>query len=407
MSEIYLDSEMLQQLNSTVQLHFIEWLKAQHFDIRNPSHIVAQHLHDQSTIMTLITTISTCFILYVFYKLIIANPYNKFIKPVKFEIGIPVPIASNWKSKRVTSKSIKDPSNPNHIQCYCPATGQYIASFPSKTKTELDDMIQRAEIAQSKWSTSSMERRLRVLTSLREYILSNQEMIASIACRDSGKTKLDASMGEILVTLEKLQWLITHGPSVLKPSRRPGPTNFFMKWYKGAEIRYEPLGVVSAIVSWNYPFHNLWGPIIDSLFTGNAIVMKCSEQVVWSSEIFVQLLRECLIQCGEDPELIQLFYCLPPNLEEDSNEETANYFTSHKAFKSITFIGSQQVSHQILRCAAEAITPVVVELGGKDAFIVLDSVKDLQSISSIILRGTFQSSGQNCIGKMCIRDSYY
>ena len=208
------------------------------------------------------------------------------------------------------------------------------------------------------------------------------------------KDNVDASMGEILVTLEKIQWTIKHGQRALQPSRRPGPTNFFMKWYKGAEIRYEPLGVISSIVSWNYPFHNLLGPIIAALFTGNAIVVKCSEQVVWSSEFFVELIRKCLEACDEDPDLVQLCYCLPPT----ENDDSANYFTSHPGFKHITFIGSQPVAHYILKCAAKSLTPVVVELGGKDAFIVLDSAKNLDALSSIIMRGTFQSSGQNCIG---------
>ena len=79
------------------------------------------------------------------------------------------------------------------------------------------------------------------------YILDNQETIATVACLDSGKTKIDASFGEILVTLEKLRWTIKHGEKALRPERRP--TNFLMM-YKHNEVRWEPLGVVAACVSW-------------------------------------------------------------------------------------------------------------------------------------------------------------
>ena len=82
---------------------------------------------------------------------------------------------------------------------------------------------------------------------LRSYILENQEIIATVACLDSGKTKIDASLGEILVTVEKLKWTIQHGEKALKPQRRP--TNFLMM-YKYNEVRWEPLGVVAACVSW-------------------------------------------------------------------------------------------------------------------------------------------------------------
>lgn len=341
---------------------------------------------EQFTVTALIGLAAT----FILHKWLFCSCSN----PVLFSLTMPKEAKEGWKGRQAITTGIIDPTQRGRVQCHCPATGQYLGSFPSKTSKDIDEMVSKAGKAQSEWANASMERRLRFLISLENYILKNQENIARVACRDSGKTMLDASMGEILVTLEKIKWVVKHGSKILKPSRRTGPTNFFMKWYKGAEIRYEPLGVVSSIVSWNYPFHNLLGPIIAALFTGNAIVMKCSEQVVWSSEYFTDLVRECLIACGEDPNLVQLCYCLPPS----ETDNAANDFTSHPGFKHITFIGSQPVSHHILKCAAKSLTPVVVELGGKDAFIVLDSVKDLNALSSIILRGTFQSSGQNCIG---------
>ncbi|EDO17689.1 hypothetical protein Kpol_1004p66 [Vanderwaltozyma polyspora DSM 70294] len=356
------------------------------------SSFVIDTIKNQSSLVTLTVGLITCYILYSWSGCCGGASYN--VKPVQFSIPIPEQAKEGWKGETAKTTDIYDLSQPGKIQSHCPATGQYLGSFRSKTVKDIDEMLSNAESAQRNWSKSSFERRIRFLVTLEDYILKNQDLIARVACRDSGKTMLDASMGEILVTLEKIKWIVKHGEKVLKPSRRPGPTNFFMKFYKGAEIRYEPLGVISSIVSWNYPFHNLLGPIIAALFTGNAIVMKCSEQVVWSSEFFTDLVRECLIACGEDPNLVQLCYCLPPT----EIDNAANYFTSHPGFKHITFIGSQPVAHHILKCAAQSLTPVVVELGGKDAFIVLDSVTKLEALSSIILRGTFQSSGQNCIG---------
>lgn len=329
----------------------------------------------------------------------------KFNKP-----KIPYAIDSHWDGANETDKKIEsqneeeEEEEEDYIKATCPATGGFLGKFKSMDNKDIDKLVLNAERAQEKWqgvnANELWEKKLTVLVSLRDFILKHQDLIASIACRDSGKTRVDASMGEILVTLEKLNWCIAKGPQVLSTSKRLGPTNWFMKWYKGAEIRYEPLGVISSIVSWNYPFHNLLGPIIASIITGNAIIVKCSEQVVWSSEYYIELVRNCLITCDVDPNLVQLFYCLPPKSNEDDPMmlQPANYFTSHHGIKHITFIGSQPIAHQILKCAAKSLTPVVVELGGKDAFIVLESYKDLKSIASIILRGTFQSAGQNCIG---------
>lgn len=80
-------------------------------------------------------------------------------------------------------------------------------------------------------------------------MLENQEIIARVACLDSGKTKVDAALGEILVTAEKLKWTIDHGEAALKPESRP--TSFLMM-YKKNEVIWQPLGVVAACVSWKY-----------------------------------------------------------------------------------------------------------------------------------------------------------
>jgi acyl-CoA reductase-like NAD-dependent aldehyde dehydrogenase len=221
------------------------------------------------------------------------------------------------------------------------------------------------------------------------YVLDHQDDIVTACCLDSGKTKVDASFGEILVTTEKLKWTIDHGEKALTTERRP--TNFLMM-YKKNSVRYEPLGVVSACVSWNYPFHNLISPVISALFAGNAIVVKPSEQTAWCSAFFVDIIRGALIGCGHSPDLVQIVVCLP---------QVADSLTSHPDISQLTFIGSRPVAHKVCESAAKALIPVTVELGGKDPFVVLEdstTVRNLELIASILMRGVFQSAGQNCIG---------
>ena len=78
--------------------------------------------------------------------------------------------------------------------------------------------------------------------------------------------------------------------------------------------------------------------------------------------------------------------------------QTANHLTSHPSISHITFIGSRPVAHHIALSAAKTLTPLVLELGGKDPAVILDDVRNLEKVASILLRGTFQSAGQNCIG---------
>ncbi|KAH7116714.1 Aldehyde/histidinol dehydrogenase [Dendryphion nanum] len=221
-----------------------------------------------------------------------------------------------------------------------------------------------------------------------KFVLDNQDTIARVACLDSGKTMVDASLGEILVTAEKLKWTINHGEKSLKPESRP--TNFLMM-YKKNEVIWQPLGVVAALVSWNYPFHNLISPIIASIFAGNAIIVKGSEATAWSSAYFASIATSALVACGHSPDIVQSVICWP---------NVAEHLTSHPDIAHITFIGSRPVAHHVCASAAKSLTPVCVELGGKDPAIVLDDISnsEFKRIASILMRGTFQSAGQNCIG---------
>ena len=228
-----------------------------------------------------------------------------------------------------------------------------------------------------------------MLRTLLRYVLTHQDDIASACCLDSGKTKIDASFGEVLVTAEKLKWTIEHGEAALAPSRRP--TNLLM-CYKSNTVHCEPLGVVAACVSWNYPFHNLISPVISALFSGNAIIVKPSEQTAWSSLYFSRIIEGALQACGHSTSLVQIIICLP---------DVADYLTSHSAIQHITFIGSRPIAHKVAASASKSLTALTVELGGKDPAIVLDDARttsDIDNVTAILLRGVFQSAGQNCIG---------
>lgn len=273
------------------------------------------------------------------------------------------------------------------IQCYAPATGQLLGLVNPATPAAIDRAVDAAAAAQPAWRETTFAQRGAVLATLKRHVLDNAEQICRVAGLDSGKTMVDAQLGEILVTAERIDWTLRHGERALRPSRRP--TNLLMA-YKRNTVVYEPLGVVAALVSWNYPFHNMMGPVVSALFAGNAVVVKVSEQTAWSAAYFAGIARGALAAHGHDPSLVQVVACWP---------QAAAHLTSHPGISHVTFIGSQPVARHVAASAAKSLTPVVAELGGKDPFIVLDSAAgDLPRIAEVILRGTFQAAGQNCIG---------
>ena len=131
------------------------------------------------------------------------------------------------------------------------------------------------------------------------------------------------------------------------------------------------------------------GPIISSLFSGNALILKASEQTAWSLNYFTSIARASLSACGHSSNLIQPIVCWP---------SVASHLTSHPDISHITFIGSRPVAYLVCASAAKALIPVCVELGGKDPAIILDDVNSVENAIAILMRGVFQSAGQNCIG---------
>lgn len=283
-----------------------------------------------------------------------------------------------------------------YITNFDPATGYHLGTYMADSVEDIERKIQKVSVAQKEWRRTTFADRRRVVRSLKKWLVEHQEVCARTACRDTGKTLIDAALGEILTTCSKMDWLIQHGERYLRPQTRR--TNLMLS-YKKSQVHYEPLGVVAAIVSWNYPLHNAWSPILAAIFAGNGVVLKCSEQVIWSTTWFVDVIRKCLEVCGFDQELVQLACCLPAQAEA---------LTQSPIIKHITFIGSEHVGREVAKAATKHLTPVTLELGGKDPAIILPGT-EIDKWASIWMRGIFQNAGQNCIGieRVIVHSSQY
>src|SRR5205823_4056011 len=137
--------------------------------------------------------------------------------------------------------------------------------------------------------------------------------------------------------------------------------------HKAARVEYSPLGVIGVIAPWNFPFHNLFCPTLPALFAGNAVVAKVSEWTSWSAAPLAALLHEALAAEGHSPDLVQ-----------------------------------------VITGAAETLTPVVLELGGKDAMIVCADANLEHALNSAML-GVFTHCGQMCVAaeRLYVFDAVY
>jgi acyl-CoA reductase-like NAD-dependent aldehyde dehydrogenase len=190
-------------------------------------------------------------------------------------------------------------------------------------------------------------------------------------------------MGEIFPVCEKLRYTIAHGEHDLKPeSREPG-----ILMHKRAWVEYHPVGVVGVIAPWNFPFHNMFCPAIPALFAGNAVVVKVSEWTSWCAEEFAEIFRRALRRRGHSPDLFQVI---------TGYGETGAHLV-RAATDKIFFTGSPQNGRKVMEAASQGLTPVVLELGGKDPLIVCDDA-DLARAADAAMLGVFTACGQMCVG---------
>jgi len=287
------------------------------------------------------------------------------------------------RSPRTFELSSKHFGKGKSIACFNPGTGETNGEVKCYTREEVDEVVKRARVAYEEWKNTSFKERRAVLSDLLAAILENQEEICRYSIQDSGKTSLEAKYGEILTTCEKLRYLINHGADSLKPESRTPPLLLFLK---KARVEYYPIGIVGIIVPWNYPFHNVASAVSAALFAGNAAVVKVSECSLGSKDYFEGLFRQVLAKRGYNPELVTLM----------AGEGETGAALVEAEIDKVLFIGSPATGKRVMTSAAKNLTPVILELGGKDPFIVLDDA-ELDQATQVALRGSFVNCGQNCI----------
>lgn len=269
------------------------------------------------------------------------------------------------------------------IPCYEPATMKFLGYLPALKPDEVKQHVALARKAQKLWAKSKFKQRRQFLRILLKYIIEHQELICEISSRDTGKTMVDASLGEIMTTCEKITWLLSEGERWLRPEYRSCGRSML---HKRSKVEFYPLGVIGAIVSWNYPFHNIFNPMLAAIFSGNGIVIKVSEHASWSGCFYIRIIQAALAAVGAPENLVDVI---------TGFAETGEALAS--SVDKVIFVGSPGVGRMIMRNVARTLIPVTLELGGKDAFIVCEDV-DVPHVAQIAVRAALQSSGQNCAG---------
>lgn len=280
---------------------------------------------------------------------------------------------------------IRDEKKPGFIQCFDPSTKQYLGQVKAMSAEDVHELCVQAKEAQEEWVKTSFAQRRQVLRTIQKYLVHHIRDICRVSSRDSGKPMVDALLGEVMTTAEKIRCVVQWGELWLQRDYRPvGP----LMMHKTAFVEYVPLGIVSPIAPWNYPFHNFFNHIISGIMAGNAVVGKVSEYTSWSSQYYTAIIRKALEIHGHNPNLCQTV---------TGFGEAGAALVQEPLVDKIIFTGSPAIGKKVMEGASKSLKPVILELGGKDAMVVQESCK-VADVVPWILRGCFQNCGQNCVG---------
>lgn len=258
-----------------------------------------------------------------------------------------------------------------------PVTGEVLKEIPCTAKDSLPEILARAKDAQSRLAALSTKRRASYLFNSRETLLHASNSVASLVSQENGKPYFEALANEIFPAVETLTFFGKRSPKLLADQNIP----LSLMKHRQSRLNYWPLGVVGIISPWNYPFLLPFAQSCMALAAGNAVLFKPSE----ATPLVGLKIRELIENSGFPKDLFQILI---------GAGDLGAALVEQKLAK-IFFTGSVTTGKKIMAAAANHLTPIKLELGGKDPMIVLQDA-DLDFATSAALWGGFTNSGQVC-----------
>lgn len=276
------------------------------------------------------------------------------------------------------------------IEVENPATGAVVGRVPEQGAAEVAVAVERARAAQPGWEALGAKGRAKLLRRCQRWMVDNGQRVLDQIVAENGKTYDDA-MVELAYCTTGFAFWAKRGPKYLADQRVRGRSPFVLG--RRLVIRHAPVGVVGVIGPWNNPLLNSFGDAIPALEAGNAVVLKPSEHTPLTALLMVQMWRECE---------------LPADVYQvvTGRGETGSALVDLVDF--VMFTGSTRTGRKVAQQAAASLTPVSLELGGKDPLIVLAGA-DLERAANVALYGALQNGGQTCISieRAYVEESIY
>ncbi|MEA2347383.1 MAG: hypothetical protein QOG62_1170 [Thermoleophilaceae bacterium] len=264
------------------------------------------------------------------------------------------------------------------IEVIAPATGAVIAHVPDMSAGQIKELVDRARAAQPGWHALGFEGRARYMLKLKDWFVENKDEVLEALIQETGKTREDALIADWVYVADSFSFWAKRAEKYLADEKVRSHSPFLLG--KKLIVRHEPLGVVGVIGPWNFPLALCIGDAIPALMAGNTVIAKPSEITPLTN----MLIGRAWEQIGAPTDTY---------LVATGGGATGAALVDHADM--IMFTGSTVTGKKIMAQAAQTLTPVSLELGGKDPMIVLRDA-DVERAANFAVQYSMMNAGQVC-----------
>ena len=254
-----------------------------------------------------------------------------------------------------------------------PATGEVVGSVPITPVDEIHSVVAKARDAQPAWNALGLDGRLKLMQPIADRLAEEAPRIGKLMTAEMGKSTPEAQ-GECAYGAEKFTSELSSAYEAFQPEEMTDE-------HTRSILYRDPLGVSVAITPWNFPMLMPQQCILPSLMAGNCVIFKPSEETPLVGQAYAEVLNEFL------PEGV---------LQVVQGADEQGKALVEADINLVAFTGSREVGAKILTACGPELKRVVLELGGKDAMIVLEDA-DIEAAASFAVQNSFRNSGQVCV----------
>ncbi len=260
------------------------------------------------------------------------------------------------------------------IQTQNPFTEKVEKVFKPLTVSQINSRVKSSEVAYEKWRNVPLRKRVQIVKKIGKLLLENKEAYGRIVTKEVGKP-LAQSISEIEKSAKNAEYIAEHGPKFLADEHIPTEA-------KESFVRYEPLGIVLAIMPWNFPLWQVFRFASLALLAGNACILKHASNVPQSA----LLIEKIILEAGVPKDVFQTLFINSKDIEEVIKQDSV---------QMVILTGSEKAGSEVGALAGKYITKSVLELGGADPYIILKDA-DLEEAVKAGTKARMNNAGQVC-----------